>query len=134
MCSTGNQNYRVPRILVAEDDPLAMDLLRITLELHSFDVDTAQTGRIALQRWEDNPYDLILMDIQMPQMDGITATREIRRRERERGGHTPIVAVTAHSISEDEQKCRAAGMDAYMMKPLDLAKGLEVIRSLIGNR
>lgn len=131
MCSTVNHTDHVPRILVAEDDPLARDLLRITLELHSFHVDTVPTGRIALQRWEEGTYDLILMDIQMPQMDGITATREIRRKERERGGHTPIVAVTAHSISEDEQKCLAAGMDGYMMKPLDLEKGLEMIRGLI---
>jgi len=73
------------------------------------------------------------MDVQMPRMDGFEATRAIRGREAERGGRTPIVAMTAHAFAEDEQRCLEAGMDAYIAKPVDFKKCMEVIGSFFEN-
>jgi len=75
----------------------------------------------------------VLMDVQMPRMDGLEATRVIREKEGTRGGHTPIVAITAYALQKDEDKCLAAGMDAYISKPVDFKKMLETIRGLIGS-
>jgi CheY-like chemotaxis protein len=79
-------------------------------------------------------YDLVLMDVQMPGQNGFEATRAIREKERERGGHTPIVAMTAHASKEDEESCLAAGMDAYISKPVDFKKCLQLIRQIIGEK
>lgn len=129
---TAVEPLKIPRLLVAEDDPMASDLLKNLLELSGLEMDLAQTGREAVDMWETGQYDLIIMDIQMPRMDGLTATRLIREKEGARGGHTPIVAMTAHAFHEDEKRCLAAGMDAYLTKPLDLEKGLNLIMALIG--
>jgi CheY-like chemotaxis protein len=72
------------------------------------------------------------MDIQMPRMDGLEATRLIREKERTCGGHTPIIAVTAHALKKDEERCFAAGMDGFISKPIDFKKCLEMIHALIG--
>ena len=69
--------------------------------------------------WEKGEYDLVLMDVQMPRLNGFEATSAIREKERVHGGHTPIVAMTAHARKEDEENCLAAGMDAYISKPID---------------
>jgi CheY-like chemotaxis protein len=88
-------------------------------------------GIQVVEMWEKGDYDLVVMDGQMPGMDGFVATGIIRERERERGGHIPIVAMTAHALKEDEERCLAAGMDAYVSKPIDFKKCVEVIRGLI---
>ena len=119
------------RILVAEDDMLASHLIREMLNWHGLDMEPARTGQEAVELWENGSYDMILMDLQMPRLDGISATRMIREKERERGGHTPIVAMTANTFEEDRERCIAAGMDAYLTKPLDMKKGLEVIMGLL---
>ena len=119
------------RILVAEDDMLASHLIREMLNWHGLDMEPARTGQEAVELWENGSYDMILMDLQMPRLDGISATRMIREKERERGGHTPIVAMTANTFEEDRERCVAAGMDAYLTKPLDMKKGLEVIMALL---
>ncbi len=77
--------------------------------------------------WEKGNYDLVLMDIQMPGLNGFEATQAIREKERELGGHTPIIALTAHAFKEDQELCLAAGMDAYLTKPINLKKSLQVI-------
>jgi len=118
---------RKPLILVAEDDIMASDLLMNILELSGLEANLARTGREAVDMWEKHRYDLIIMDIQMPRLDGISATRIIREKEKTTGGHIPIVAMTAHAFREDEERCYAAGMDAYLTKPLDLKTGMEVI-------
>jgi CheY-like chemotaxis protein len=94
------------------------------LEKLNYRVDVVADGLTAVAAWQTGKYDLIIMDCQMPQMDGYEATREIRRLE-ERKRHIPIVALTAHAMKGDEEKCRAAGMDDYLSKPIDRAK-LEV--------
>ncbi|ACM21907.1 response receiver [Geotalea daltonii FRC-32] len=125
------KNEKKARILIAEDDPMASNLLQNMLDLIGFDTDVAQTGAEAVKMWEQGEYDLITMDVQMPRMDGLTATRIIREKEKATGGHIPIVAMSAHTFSEDEEKGYAAGMDAYLTKPLDLEHGLATIKALI---
>ena len=118
------------RILVAEDDPMSSALLRSILERQGFQMELAQTGREAVEMWERGVFDLIIMDVQMPKLDGIAATRIIREKERATGKHVPILAITAHAYQEEGERCRAAGMDAFLPKPLDLRKGVQLIRSL----
>lgn len=119
------------RVLVAEDDVLASHLIREMLTWHGFEMEAARTGQEAVELWETGSYDIILMDLQMPRLDGISATRLIRQKEQERGGHIPIVAMTANTFDEDRDRCFAAGMDGYISKPLDMKKGINVITDLL---
>ena len=121
------------RLLVAEDDPVGRQVLKVLFKRQNLEPDFVADGLQAVEKWENGDYDLILMDVQMPRMDGFEATRSIRDRESERGGRTPIVAMTAHAFAEDEQRCLDAGMDAYITKPVDFKKCLEVIGSILGN-
>ncbi len=125
------EGERIPRLLVAEDDPINRKVLGPMLKRSNFNLDFAEDGLKAVEMWEKGGYDFVLMDVQMPRLDGFEATRAIRARERERGGHTPIVAMTAHAHKEDEEMCLAAGMDAYISKPIDFKKCVEVMRELL---
>jgi PAS domain S-box-containing protein len=120
-----------PRLLIAEDDPITRKIIGMMLQRSNYDLDVTEDGLAAVGMWEKGAYDLILMDVQMPRMDGFEAARAIRERERERGGHIPIVALTAHALKEDEEKCLAAGMDSYISKPIDFMKCLQVIGELL---
>jgi len=120
---------RVPRILLAEDDPVNRRVLGLMFKHLNYELAFAEDGLQAVEMWETGGYDLVLMDVQMPQLDGFEATRTIR--ERERGGHTPIVAITAHARQEDRQNCLAAGMDAYISKPIDFGKCLQLIDDIL---
>ena len=106
------------RILVAEDSPVNQKLLVGLLHKLGHQAVLANNGREAVEATESQQLDLILMDIQMPEMDGLEATQIIRERERRTGAHLPIIAVTAHVLPEDREKCRAAGMDDYVSKPI----------------
>ena len=107
------------RILVAEDTATNQIVVRGMLEHLGCEVDVAANGREAVGMAMGNSYDLIFMDCQMPEMDGYTATAEIRRLEREEGrGATPIIALTAHVMSGDREHCLQTGMDDYLGKPL----------------
>ena len=97
------------------------------LQRSNYEIDIAEDGRKVVEMWEDGEYDLILMDVQMPRMTGFEATGAIRENERTRGGHIPIVAMTAHALKEDEERCLDAGMDAYVSKPIDFKVCLQVI-------
>jgi PAS domain S-box-containing protein len=120
------------RLLVAEDDEVTRKVLGFMLQRSGFDYEFAMDGRKAVEMWEQGGYDLVVMDGQMPVMDGFAATAAIRERERERGGHIPILAMTAHALETDKERCLACGMDAYVSKPIDFKKCMEVIRGLLG--
>jgi CheY-like chemotaxis protein len=115
-----------PSVLVAEDIPVNQFVIRRMLEGCGCRVDIAVDGEEALERHAAGHYDLILMDCQMPKLDGYQATAEIRRREGT-GAHTPIVAITAHALKGDRERCLQAGMDDYVAKPLDPAVIEEVL-------
>jgi len=117
------------RILLAEDNPVNQRLATRLLEKRGHQVTVTATGRGALQRVQEETYDVVLMDVQMPEMDGLEATALIREWEKIRGRHTPIVALTAHSMKGDRDRCLAAGMDTYVTKPFDVAKLIEVVES-----
>ncbi len=122
---------RKVRLLLAEDDPITRQVIGMMLKRSNFTHDIAENGIRAVELWEKERYDLILMDVQMPGMDGFAATGAIRERERERGGHTIIVAMTAHAFPEDERRCLEAGMDAYIPKPIDLKQCMAMIENLV---
>ena len=122
---TGVQQPDRGRVLVVEDNAINQLVARGLLDQLGFVVDIAGNGYEALAALDKAAYAAVLMDCQMPEMDGYTATEEIRRREGS-GRHTPIIAMTAGALAEDEERCLAAGMDAYLPKPID-GKRLETI-------
>ena len=106
-------------ILLAEDNVVNQRVAFGLLTRRGHRVTIAENGIEALAAFEREAFDLMLMDVQMPELGGLDATIEIRRRERERGGHIRIVAMTAHAMQGDRERCLAAGMDAYICKPID---------------
>lgn len=106
------------RILVAEDSVVNCKMMEAILRMEGHRVRFADTGLKAVEAWRQESFDLILMDIQMPEMDGMQATAIIRADEAEKGGHIPIIALTAYAMSGDKQRFLDAGMDAYLPKPI----------------
>jgi len=129
--STASAGERIQRILLAEDDPTIRQVLGGMLKLSNYHLDFAEDGQKAIEMWEQGGYDLVLMDVQMPLLNGFEATSVIRDQEQAKGGHTPIVAMTAHAGKEDQERCLAAGMDAYIAKPIDFKKTLQLIGEII---
>jgi PAS domain S-box-containing protein len=123
--ATQNLAGRPLRILLAEDNVINQRLAVCLLEKQGHSVVVAGNGREALDALEVGTFDLVLMDVQMPEMGGFEATAHIREREKRTGGHIPIVALTAHAMKGDRERCLAAGMDGYLSKPVqggDLAR------------
>lgn len=106
------------RILLAEDTEINQQLAIHLLESHGHAVVVAENGREAVEALEHRQFDLVLMDVQMPEMDGFDATASIREKERATGAHIPIIAMTAHAMKGDRERCLAAGMDSYVPKPI----------------
>jgi signal transduction histidine kinase/ActR/RegA family two-component response regulator len=121
-------------ILVVEDDPISRTLASTVLTHAGHSVATAADGVEALWLVERRRFDAILMDIQMPQMDGFEATDQIRRRESRTGGRVPIVAMTAHAMKGDRERCLAAGMDDYISKPIDMNQLWAIIGKISSSR
>jgi signal transduction histidine kinase/CheY-like chemotaxis protein len=119
------------RILVAEDSAINQRLASALLTRRGHSVFVAANGREALEVLERESVDLVLMDVQMPEMDGIEATSTIRRRERLGGRHLPIVAMTAHAMSGDRERCLEAGMDDYVSKPVQPAALFAAIERVV---
>jgi PAS domain S-box-containing protein len=119
-----------PRLLLVDDNIVNLKVGKGVLDRLGYHVETASNGLEAIAAWEQRRYDAILMDCQMPLMDGYQATREIRRREAGKS-HVPIVAVTAHAMLGAEEECRAAGMDAYQSKPLDRQRLQECLEAVL---
>jgi CheY-like chemotaxis protein len=117
------------RVLLAEDNRVNQKLAMGLLEKWGHHVQLAETGLQAIDAWKEGSFDLIIMDIQMPQMDGLQAARQIRAIERERGGHVPMIAMTAHAMAGDREECLQAGMDGYVAKPLRMREFQNAIAS-----
>jgi signal transduction histidine kinase/CheY-like chemotaxis protein len=124
------------RVLLAEDNAVNQLVAKRTLEKRGWIVAVAPDGAGAVEKFGQATFDLVLMDVQMPGMDGLGATAAIRAREKMTGGHVPIIAMTAHALKGDEQSCLAAGMDAYVSKPIrasDLFAAIEKVLAKAAN-
>jgi CheY-like chemotaxis protein len=115
------------RILLVEDNLINQKVAVRLLEKHGHRVVVAGNGQEALYTLEREPFDLVLMDVQMPEMDGLEATRAIRAREQGTDRHLPIVALTAHAMMGDRERCLAAGMDGYVTKPVQSQQLLQAL-------
>jgi len=118
------------RILLAEDHPINQKVAVSFLEKRGHKVTVASNGQEALTALEDGVFDMILMDIQMPKMGGLEATAAIRQKERGTGRHIPIVAMTAHVMSGDRERCLQAGMDGFIAKPIQPAELFDTIEQV----
>jgi CheY-like chemotaxis protein/anti-sigma regulatory factor (Ser/Thr protein kinase) len=119
------------RVLLVEDNAVNQMVAESLLERRGFDVVVASNGREGVDAFQRERFDLVLMDIQMPEMDGFEALAAIRAIEEPTGRHTPVVALTAHALKEDRERCLAAGMDDYLSKPIEAAKLYEIIRGVL---
>ena len=115
---------------MAEDEYINTFLIRTLLKEAGFHVTVVENGRAAVDAWRGGVFDLILMDIQMPFMDGYEAVGRIREAEQE-GEHIPVIAMTAHAMSGDRQQCLDAGMDDYVAKPIDGKTVLALLRQYL---
>ncbi|MBN1115954.1 MAG: response regulator [Bacteroidales bacterium] len=114
-------------LLLVEDNVLNQKLIFLTLSKYGFRIDVANNGKEALDKLENKSYDIILMDLMMPVMDGLEATRKIRKRDQETGSQNIIIGLTANTYDADRDKCLKEGMDEYMAKPFDI----EVFKDII---
>ncbi len=121
-------------ILLAEDEQISATITKAFLEQVGVDVTVVGNGRSALKEVEKGGYHLLLMDVEMPVVDGLEATQEIRRFERERGQHIPIIALTAHALHGDKEKCLQVGMDDYLTKPLNKSQLLDILTKYLTKR
>ena len=121
---------RVLRILLAEDNVVNQRLVVRVLERRGHSVAVAADGRQAVEAVRAERFDLVLMDVQMPEIDGFEATTAIREYEGANGTHIPIVALTAHAMKGDEERCRQAGMDAYLCKPVESARLIQLAEAI----
>jgi CheY-like chemotaxis protein len=119
------------QILLAEDNPVNQRLAVRLLEKQGHRVVVTGNGKEALAALERERFDLILMDVQMPEMGGFEASAHIREREKTAGGHIPIIAMTAHALKGDRERCLDAGMDAYVAKPVESRLLFEAIDSMV---
>jgi CheY-like chemotaxis protein/HPt (histidine-containing phosphotransfer) domain-containing protein len=124
-------SLRALQILLAEDSLVNQKLAVALLETHGHAVTVVGNGLDAVAAVESRPLDVVLMDVQMPEMDGLAATTAIRARERVRGGHVPIIGMTAHALQGDRETCLEAGMDEYVAKPIRADRLFEAIEAVI---
>jgi CheY-like chemotaxis protein len=123
------------KILAAEDNPTNQLVLKTVLATFGLDVDVVPDGRQAVEAWSRGGYDLILMDIQMPVMDGVSATRAIRSAEAQGGlRRTPIIALSANAMLHQVKEYLAAGMDMHVAKPIQLGKLQEALESVLSSQ
>lgn len=130
-------DYTGKKILLVEDNELNREIATAILEEAGFRLDAVQDGTDAVQRMTETPegsYDLILMDIQMPRMDGYTATRKIRALSNPKKANIPIVAMTANAFDEDRQKAFSAGMNAHIAKPINVTVLIKTLDEIFGDR
>jgi CheY-like chemotaxis protein len=114
-------------LLLVEDNVLNQKLIFLTLSKYGFRIDVANNGQEALEKMRNKNYDIILMDLMMPVMDGLEATRQIREMEKDWNTKNIIIGLTANTYDADRDKCIRQGMDEYMAKPFDIDKFGEII-------
>jgi CheY-like chemotaxis protein len=122
------------RVLLAEDNPVNQRLATRLLEKRGHRVAVAVNGREVLEALEKESFDLVLMDVQMPELDGLEATAAIREREKGSGVHQAVIALTAHAMKGDRERCMAAGMDGYLSKPIRPQELDAILESYVGRR
>ena len=120
-------------ILLAEDNLVNQKLAMRLLEKAGHRVSVAETGKEALRQLTDSSFDLVLMDVQMPEMDGLTVARAIREQESRSGRHLPIIAMTAHAMKGDRERCLEAGMDEYLSKPINARELHQTINQVLSS-
>jgi PAS domain S-box-containing protein len=122
VCDTSSnlssQRPRPLHILLAEDNPINQRVAQHMLRIAGYQVTVAENGKLALAILEQGTFDVVLMDVQMPEMDGFETTAAIRKKEQQSGQHLTIIAMTAHALKGDRERCLAAGMDGYIAKPM----------------
>lgn len=121
-------------ILVVEDNPINQKLLSLMLKQFGYTCVIAADGKIGVEEYRKGSFDAVLMDIQMPVMDGFEATAAIRAHENANGGHIPIIAVTAHVMPGYREKCLGNGMDNYLAKPFKMQELKEIITETMQQR
>lgn len=126
-----DMNYDSCRILLVDDNPLNQKLLRLTLARYGFNIELADNGEQAIELYLNNKYDLVLMDVMMPGMDGIETTQRIREIEVESGNRTFIFSLSANTMDSDRKRCLESGMDEYLVKPFNVDDFLRAIE-LVG--
>jgi signal transduction histidine kinase len=124
-------NSKKVRILLAEDQPINRKIVIGLLKRYDWLIVSAENGEEAVEKYTNEPFDLILMDVQMPKVDGFEATRHIRNMEETIGTHIPIIAMTAHAMKGDREKCLESGMDYYITKPVDSKELIELIQKVV---
>ncbi|HLZ52505.1 MAG TPA: response regulator [Candidatus Acidoferrum sp.] len=122
------------RVLLAEDNAVNQTLAVRILEKRGYVVTVAPDGQAAVDAYRSGGFELVLMDIQMPEMDGFEATAAIREIEKEKGGHIPIVAMTAHALVGDQERCIASGMDGYVSKPIRTSELFAVVERMLDEK
>jgi signal transduction histidine kinase/DNA-binding response OmpR family regulator len=127
------EKHRI-RILVAEDNAINQTLAVRLLEKRGYSATVAPDGQAAVEAFQTGGFELVLMDIQMPGMDGFEATAAIREREKLTGGHIPIVAMTAHALVGDQERCLASGMDGYVSKPIRTSELFATIERMLSDK
>lgn len=120
----------MPTILLAEDDTMSRDIIKTRLARRGFEVDAVTNGAEALKAAESQSYDLIILDLSMPEMDGFETVRALKSSSATR--HTPTLALSAHSMDRDRQKALDAGFDDFDAKPVDIKRLLKKIDTLLG--
>ena len=130
---TLREGGRSLRVLLAEDNAVNQKLAARLLEKEGHFVVVVPDGLRAVEALETNPFDLVLMDVQMPGMDGVEATSLIRRREMNTGLHVPIIAMTAHAMTGDRQRFIASGMDGYVSKPIHSRELFDAIETVLSS-
>ncbi len=119
------------RVLLVEDNVINQRVAMRVLERAGYRVECAGNGREGVEKWQADSFDVVLMDVQMPEMDGFEAVRLLRRLEQDTGRHTPVIAMTAHAMVGDREACLRAGMDDYIQKPFDPPELVEKIETTV---